>query len=1270
MSATVSSLSAGAACEPAKLIIQVVGKDHPQSQRLVIYDETGQEQQEWLTQQDKPEYQESATFSSVLHVWDWEGQPNRHLWLEIAASEGGPIRLPLLDDMRPTPRQDEHQLQWNQIVPVVPMTALPGSKSFYDLGTPVSVRSGFIYVFYRNALWRELEVRIEGDKTTYHDINVERYRQVNGFKKGARKATGQPLEDIWLPSQWNNRQPTDIQLCFSEVQLSAARLKRLEQDEDILHARCKRPDLRVSQRSFKGMYEGQANGQDMLEAFAAFNVRDYANQSAVGKARVVRLNLGDHAFPISLPAPQRVREPDYEWLLNHPGRYICDLTGQFPVQSKQTAQSYLDSCEQKAPQQDTRLLELEAWRTCLTDLVKRSQPATSDAAEDEPAPSLWEAQPAVADVLSAARNRQLCGVLLDDPMHRMRHLAARITDLQQTLPLCAQRAAQHANHGSAVLLQQLVVPRSLQGQRNPLHEALEKINEQGKRDINCYTATPERIMLWRELAYIQDNLSDYLGQSEFQQTLADHLSLDGFDYFAAFYAVSQLFAGLAASPAQYDPLAVNTDLTDALTGISSYSPTASKGQAFLSEVANNSQHPLNLMIWPTCDQESLCAPYQAPAQKEENQGDGHFRATELAQFETQDAPAAKPEDTLDTSALISLMAAGSLNSTLTAQLKAGASALMSIYEGLQGAINTAQGSVDNAHVEARSAQQGAQAAARNHTQANEAYAQQRAALASRGRQASVRLHGQGLGQMRSTLPQAFSGAMFIRRGNVNTREYYIFGLEDLPEARANRSVRMYGQYQDAEGNLLATTNGRQAARAGLTQTSDHMLVAIARTDATARMISTLNQQFNQVNQAAAQTQAAQVRSARTEGALQQAVDELDARSGSRSYRVLNSTPFAVGVLMLELWNVRTELNAYQTTGAEKGTWRARGGSLGAGLDLVIAMEALTVKFVSNQSILASARKVLFTISEDTAKRMFKTTLGKRFAKEFTGRLIGQTIAGLIFLGINLYDAWYAFQWGDDAMWGYLLMAGGALTGVGATLITASSILGLTPLGWVALILIASGAGVAYWLSSTPVEDWMANGPFSDSDSSITAYLRDPEEAFYRLLGVFAGIRIQVNQNLDFDASAKLDVNAELPYPIRAANTVVRIESNLPGLVGSLGSLNLKTECRMRTTTSTSSHAASVESSLVGPRVEPLAQRAWPNALELYFTTPAAQSSSEGGYLNRTTSSVAVKAQFGLTDANGKTWYFPAPTPKTQVLESEANRQPDFSDDEQSFWASE
>ena len=48
MNAKLGSLSGNPACEAGKLIVEVIGKDHPPEQRVVIYDETDHELQEWL----------------------------------------------------------------------------------------------------------------------------------------------------------------------------------------------------------------------------------------------------------------------------------------------------------------------------------------------------------------------------------------------------------------------------------------------------------------------------------------------------------------------------------------------------------------------------------------------------------------------------------------------------------------------------------------------------------------------------------------------------------------------------------------------------------------------------------------------------------------------------------------------------------------------------------------------------------------------------------------------------------------------------------------------------------------------------------------------------------------------------------------------------------------------------------------------------------------------------------------------------------------------
>src|SRR5690606_17227807 len=116
----VGAISQGPACEEDHLIVEVIGKDHPDGQRIVIYDQSDNEQQEWLTRRVKKE----PLIDSTLQTWPWRNQPKRNLWLEIEAEKGNPIRVPLIRDATATPRQMERQR--NVIVPVVPMTTLRG----------------------------------------------------------------------------------------------------------------------------------------------------------------------------------------------------------------------------------------------------------------------------------------------------------------------------------------------------------------------------------------------------------------------------------------------------------------------------------------------------------------------------------------------------------------------------------------------------------------------------------------------------------------------------------------------------------------------------------------------------------------------------------------------------------------------------------------------------------------------------------------------------------------------------------------------------------------------------------------------------------------------------------------------------------------------------------------------------------------------------------------------------------------------------------------
>ncbi|MEB0047700.1 MULTISPECIES: toxin VasX [unclassified Pseudomonas] len=1232
------TLTDGPSCEGAKLIVQVIGTDHSSDQRLVMFDQSGQKRLNGLTEAFVCETERSTPVHSDLWVWDWSSPLNHSLWLEIATAQGPPIHLPLLDDVRITPRQIE--AQWNQIVPVIPFTALPGTRSRYDLGTPVLCRSGYVYVFYRDRLWRELEVRQDDELTTYHDIDLQAYRQQDGFSDDYRLSSGVGLADIWLPATWNNETAGSVQLCFSEIQLSAARLKRLEEDSALRALRCQSPALHCESQTFERFFDQQPDGQAMLEAFSRFNAKDAQASDTATKASVTWRNLAARAFPVSLIAAQRARQSGFEYVLEHPGRYVCDLSGQFPAQRKTEAKACLDQWEQGATPALPDTFESSAWADCLATLLHHLRETTPPADDAD----LWQPQPTVVDVLQAARQRRLCGVLLEDPRHRLRHLHSQIQQQQQLLTLCAERASLHPHHASAVMVQQLIVPPTIGGQKNPLHACFDTVKEAGRRDINRFTATAERALLWQQLNRAQTLLAECLQQPVTQQTLADHLSLDGFDYLAALLAVSQTVASLATVPAQLDPLASNGDVTHALSGLSLYSPQASRGQTLINDIAHDPAHPLHGMLWPAVDEAELAAPYVPPTEKIFNEGDGRLRAAHLAVFETEPGPYYPQAEHLDGHLLESLLASARLNSTLTGQSKAAIGTLVSIYETLAGAVETASSAVN------KSAGAGTQSPNVAPT--------------------SAYLHGLSVGLLRSLMPNTFGEMHFINRRDADPQHYYLFGLSDVPTAD-QRPRRGVGEYLSAGGEPLKAGNAEAFETPSAPRTGNYKLLVMPVDHPTARSLSALNRRINAVHKEDVDARAGDKTTVK--GALQKGVDELAELGNSRVYRVLNSLPFAAGVLMLEIWNVRTEWAAAEQIRREKGVFRLVISGVGAGVDLVIALEMLTVKLAGTQSVLAAGRKVIFTISDEAARTLSTLAL-EYLVKEFTVRLFAQITSGLVLTAIGLSDAWYAWTWGDDAGWGYLMMAvGGAVSALSGLIIGTVTFLGLGPAGWVALILIVIGAGIAWWLSDKPIEEWLVNGPFGTQVHSGNAHLLEPQSGFYYLISLFADIRINIGTNPEFVPNAKLGSHAKTPFQVLSSNTCIRIESNLPGLISNLGTLNINAHCRLNTfelkAGRIKSESVPFTKLINSELVQPKAQRLLPQGVELFFETPPNYAFDVVTGSSGIAQQWQVRAQCVLEQKNQR-WHFPAPPPKDGTPFDDTYKKPNFDSEGKLYWADE
>ncbi|WP_122224141.1 hypothetical protein [Pseudomonas syringae group genomosp. 3] len=1250
---TASSLSAGPSCEMDKLIVQIVGKHHSDQQKVQLISETGDR-----AYPSTPEKLEHTLCSSTLEVWDHIS--GTRLELQIATTEGEPICLPLFNDTQVTPRQSD--TQFNQIVPVLPFVPLPGSKTVYDLGTPVLARAGYVYVFYQATLWRELEIQVGEAGSTYHYIDIARYRQPDGFLPGERKATGAALEDIWLPAICNDRRVQNLQLCFSEIQLSAPRLERLETDATLRAQRCKSPDLSWSKERFTDLYKGKPDGAAMLKAFSEFNAKDYAAQAVIARVSATRLNLEHSAFPVSLAAPQRARQPGYERLLDHPARYLCDLSGQFPAESFRQAKAFLAQAARGTAAQDDGALEL----TAMADALLASLPAeTQDETVDTD--TLWQAQSNADDVLTLARQRQICGVLLDDACFRLRHLRQRIDTYQQLFGLCARLAIRQPHHASALLVQQLVVPRSIRGKENPLHATMASLHEPGRRAINQCTTTVERAMVWRHMIGTQDTLVATLKQTGTVQMLADHLSLDGFAYVAAMYELSRTLATLALVPSNVDPLAPGGDIVDAVTGVGLWDQAVSPGQTFLHALASDDTSSLHAMLWPECTLQTVCAPYVTPLEDAKNLGDGRFRATELARFENRPTPDPVAQVTLDATTLANLLEGDSLqNFFLINNGKATTAALVGIFENLQSAADGAANAIDKASQAIASANGNVQNTNTNGRSATDRLTQMQERLGANAHKINVNRQGRGVQQLRSMMPEHF-GAAFLMRRNQVTPQHYVFGLEDLPGRESMPKTR-YGEYLRADGSPFGDIDSPPNYSTRV-PTGDNWVLVIPRGHKTAQVVGDMNRALKKAREMAGAVGEAQAAHVRAKSGLSEAIEGLDSQRNKAAYRVLASTPFCLAVLMLEVWNVSSESEAFAQTIREKGFLRANAGLGGALLDLAIAAEALGVKLASQKSLISADRKILFSINSEKAAAFFGETLAKKLTRSVTARVIGIFLSGTILSIVNALDAWHAWQWNEQALYGYLLISLGGLAGSLGTLFgAATTLLSLSVLGWAALLLMGVGVGLVILLSSTPLESWLANGPFGESHS-IDRYLQDPSEAFYRLTSLLAGISISIERNPAYEQQAKFDSRSEIPHAIRSADTIIRLESRLPGLIGSLDSLSVQAECRPCRVTEKSNnqgvpYRAHTE---VADRAEaPKAQRLYPDALELFFATPINQTSSTG---SRYYYQWAVRAQFILS-RGGEKHYFPAPPIKDPTQYSQDWTTPNFKKTNQPFWADE
>lgn len=196
-------------------------------------------------------------------------------------------------------------------------------------------------------------------------------------------------------------------------------------------------------------------------------------------------------------------------------------------------------------------------------------------------------------------------------------------------------------------------------------------------------------------------------------------------------------------------------------------------------------------------------------------------------------------------------------------------------------------------------------------------------------------------------------------------------------------------------------------------------------------------------------------------------------------------------------------------------------------------------------------------------------VGSVFVTQVTSRLLLAGLGAIAVVGIGLWDAVDAFNSGDNSGWGHLIAAGGGMVMLVSAFMAgpAAGATGLAafigPAGWALMVgvgLVVAGAVIADWLRDAPIEQWLKLGPFGAEEidgflwmkGEKPEHLQNKYEAFYRLVGLLAGVRIEIGTNPEQARALR-----EQPYPneeshyyaMRRANKLIRIRSSIPGLFG-------------------------------------------------------------------------------------------------------------------------
>lgn len=425
---------------------------------------------------DTVDFLDESLDRSILRRADYDDTDPKDLVLTIPKRDGGKISVPLLKHARSNIEREDYQE--NTLLRIKPLAEIAdnlpvqqgrGAPIYQGKGVAL-LRPGFLYIFCKDKLWRELEIN---QNSQFSDVDLQEARaEVNDPQSDlrmVRPSAGQWLDDVLVPVFLQGQAVMhDFRMAYSEVQWDWSYIQKLEENDAVRNART----------------------TGVGHAWAATSVDSLSFETGFPASRVENAPELRHR---DLGIELMIEDPS-DFVLSFEGPSEDDLCSKLAKllvsnekQARESARRAASRSEVKDPVEYTEQL----MKNPLEHALEATAPDPVDAGEESEVANILELScPQGADLLQHLRSqRGVVCVAIPDLLFRLRHSLAQLQLALHYLDALDVSIQERPLVHSAMLIRQTVFDPNASdsaGQLRKLRAAvdqdkLHKILEQSER---------------------------------------------------------------------------------------------------------------------------------------------------------------------------------------------------------------------------------------------------------------------------------------------------------------------------------------------------------------------------------------------------------------------------------------------------------------------------------------------------------------------------------------------------------------------------------------------------------------------------------------------------------------------------------------------------------------------------------------------------------------------------------------------------------------------